>query len=419
MSHHIYLSSLGGSGENGRNCHLIEVDNEIILLDCGVKREIIDGVVGFYPALTKEIVKRIKCVFLSHCHEDHVASLPLLYHLGYEGKVYATKETIQETLGFVKKWMTFVDKQNGTLPFEKEDVSKIVFEEIQLGEQNLFDFKVKAGRSGHVLGACWYIFDIYGKKVLYTGDMVLQSASLATDMPTYCDGAIMNGAYAGQHLNQMQQYERLLDAVKTTYQNGGSVLLPIPPKGRGIDITLFLDERLTNEDIYVEKAVIDSKNALSSQKAWINDNFKTQLSSKVHVISSDEERIEALQKPQGIYITGDGMITTDVSMIYYQSIKSSSKNLILVTGHAATGTIAAGILDDTYRKENGVETKADKIIFKVHLDDDDIYTLSKQTNLSQVVLFHADSYKNEDISKRLKLENIECCSLVYPNKIEL
>ena len=94
MPNTVYLSSLSGSGENGRNCHLIEYNDKIILLDCGVKREIIDGTVGFYPGLTKEIVNKISCVFLSHCHEDHVAALPLLYHLGYKGLVYATKETI-------------------------------------------------------------------------------------------------------------------------------------------------------------------------------------------------------------------------------------------------------------------------------------------------------------------------------------
>ena len=32
-----------------------------------------DGQVDFYPSLTKEIVGKIKVVFLSHCHEDHVA----------------------------------------------------------------------------------------------------------------------------------------------------------------------------------------------------------------------------------------------------------------------------------------------------------------------------------------------------------
>ena len=110
---YVCMSSFGGSGENGRNCHCITVDDQIILLDCGVKREIIDGTVGFYPNLNEEVVKKISCVFLSHCHEDHVASLPLVYHYGYTGKVYATKETIAETVGFIKKWMTFVEKKNG------------------------------------------------------------------------------------------------------------------------------------------------------------------------------------------------------------------------------------------------------------------------------------------------------------------
>ena len=77
----VYLSAFGGSGENGRNCYLIGIGDEFILLDCGVKREIVNGQIGFYPALTKELVSKIKAVFLSHCHEDHVAGLPLLYEL--------------------------------------------------------------------------------------------------------------------------------------------------------------------------------------------------------------------------------------------------------------------------------------------------------------------------------------------------
>ena len=72
---------------------------------------------------------------------------------------------------------------------------------------------------------------------------------VATDLPEHCDGAILNGAYAGKQLNQLEQYEKLLQNVKDTWANGGSALLPIPPKGRGIDITLFLDERL-EEGVY-------------------------------------------------------------------------------------------------------------------------------------------------------------------------
>ena len=48
----IKLYSLGGSGENGRNCYAIEWSEGAILLDCGVKREINENGVGDYPVLT-------------------------------------------------------------------------------------------------------------------------------------------------------------------------------------------------------------------------------------------------------------------------------------------------------------------------------------------------------------------------------
>ena len=92
----IKLYSLGGSGENGRNCYAIEWSEGAILLDCGVKREITEYSVGDYPVLTQEFVSKLKFVLLSHAHEDHSAALPLIYSLGYKGKVYATKETIAE-----------------------------------------------------------------------------------------------------------------------------------------------------------------------------------------------------------------------------------------------------------------------------------------------------------------------------------
>lgn len=419
MADKVYLTSLGGSGENGRNCYLIEYNDKYILLDCGVKREIVDGTVGFYPTLTPEIVGKITCVFLSHCHEDHVASLPLVYHLGYKGKVYATKETILETPGFIKKWTGFVGKQNGCLPYDLEDIDKIKFEPIGLGKTKIDDFEVTLGRSGHTLGATWFVFEIADKKILYTGDMVLQSATLATDWPEKCDAAIMNGAYAGKVLSQQEQYEKLFNACKNTCALGGSVLLPIPPKGRGIDMTLFLDEKLDKGSIYVEKAVIDSMYNLVKNTAWLKDGLTTSLSSKIVIISSPEQRVEAIQSNRGIYITGDGMITTDVGIEYYKGLKGYKQNRILITGHAANGTIGAGVLDSKYCLENGVESDNEKIIFKVHLDDDDIYALAKHIGASKIILFHADAVNNKDISARLEKENVEVRSVRYPEKWEI
>ena len=371
----VYLSAFGGSGENGRNCYTIGVDNEFILLDCGVKREIVDGQVGFYPALTREIVSKIKAVFLSHCHEDHVAGLPLLYELGYTGKVYGTRETIAETMGFVKKWMGYVDKNHGVLPFKPESADLIRLEPLELGAQEIEGIQLETGRSGHVLGGVWYIFAIDGKRLLYTGDMCREPGVLAFDQPGACDAAIMNAAYAGKKIVQSAQFDALLNSVKTTALAGGKVLLPVPPKGRGIEIAQFLGAQLADTDIpvYVESAVEKSYKQLATQEAWIKPGILSEFPASLHVLGTDEERAAALAVGGGaVYITPDGMLSTELGLMYFAALKGDAANKVIISGHAAKGTAGAGALDDAYRAANGVKAEGEKIVFKVHMDDDDI-----------------------------------------------
>lgn len=113
------------------------------------------------------------------------------------------------------------------------------------------------------------------------------------------------------------------------------------------------------------------------------------------------------------------MLTTDVAQVYYDALKSNPKNKILITGHAATGTIAAGVLEDAFREENQVYAQAEKIIFKVHLDDEDIYQTVKHIQAKQVVLFHANPENNINITERLGKENVVVTTLRYPEKITL
>lgn len=417
----IFLTSLGGSGENGRNCYLIGKEDGWILLDCGVKREIRDGQVGFYPSLTREIVSHIKMVFLSHCHEDHVAALPLLYELGYKGNVYAAKETALETPGFMKKWQDFVKKNNGVLPFRPEASEQVELVPIQMGKQKIEGISVETGRSGHVLGGIWYCVEIDGKKILYTGDMCLEPVSLGVDIPEgRFDAAIMNSAYAGKVMIQEEQYQRLLSSVKETLATGGRVLLPVPPKGRGIDILLYLGKMLSGEKIYTEQEVVSSMKKLAEKKQWIQSNMDTELPPNVHVIETPQQRKAAIEdKEPSVLITSDGMITTDISAAYLEAFKGSEKNKIIITGHAAAGTPGAGVLDDTYRREQDVLASGEKIVFKVHMDDEDILFLAEKTGVKDIVLFHSNASSTEKVKEALLSKGVKAVTIQYPERVDL
>ncbi|CDR31011.1 Ribonuclease J 2 [Acholeplasma oculi] len=93
----IRFFALGGLGENGKNMYVIDVDKQYFILDAGLKyptQELygVDEIIPNYRMLIN-IKDRIKGIFLTHAHEDHIGALPhILNELNVP--VYATSFTM-------------------------------------------------------------------------------------------------------------------------------------------------------------------------------------------------------------------------------------------------------------------------------------------------------------------------------------
>ena len=78
----VSLFALGGLDEDGKNMYVVEVDNSIFILECGLKYPEKDqlGIEMIIPDFTylKENEKRIQGVFITHGHDDVMAALPSL-----------------------------------------------------------------------------------------------------------------------------------------------------------------------------------------------------------------------------------------------------------------------------------------------------------------------------------------------------
>ncbi|VYU34852.1 Ribonuclease [Clostridium tertium] len=416
----IKLYSVGGSGENGRNCYAIEWSEGAILLDCGVKREINDDRVGDYPILTKELVSKIKFVLLSHAHEDHSAALPLIYNMGYEGKVYTSKPTSEVTHNFINKWRNFVKENNGSLPFNDEDVAKVNFEILNLGLNTIDGINIFVGRSGHVIGGIWFEINVEGRKIFYSGDIVSEPMLLSKDIPSKCDAAIINCAYAGKVLDQNEQYNLLLKAIKETLASGGKVILPLPPNGRGCDIYKFLSDKIQDHPLYVDKEIIENYKKLSLMTEWIKEiNYRIN-SDNIVPISTMEEREKVCDNDEAsVILTQDGMLTTKQGKYYFERLKSDSKNKVIITGHVARGTIGAEIFNEEYSKNNSVNLKKEHIIFKVHLDDADVTVLNTYLQAKVVILFHSAKERTINVISNLAKFGTEAMCLSPDDSYEL
>ncbi len=97
MNKKITITPYGGLGEIGMNCMLIESQKSAILIDCGLMFSDLDhfGVEFVVPNFAHLLKKKdkIKAIFCTHGHEDHIGALAFAIKAGIRAPVYASPFT--------------------------------------------------------------------------------------------------------------------------------------------------------------------------------------------------------------------------------------------------------------------------------------------------------------------------------------
>ena len=122
---------LGGLGEIGKNMYAIEHKDEIIIIDAGISfAEMtmlgIDYTIPDYSYL-KENEKKIKGLFITHGHEDHIGAIPLLLQTVNINAIYAPNQAAE----LIK--MKLIDKNirfDNLITYKSDDIIKFKYFEV-------------------------------------------------------------------------------------------------------------------------------------------------------------------------------------------------------------------------------------------------------------------------------------------------
>ncbi|MBP5445715.1 MAG: ribonuclease J [Acholeplasmatales bacterium] len=157
----IKIGALGGLGEIGKNLYIVEVDEKIFVLDCGIKvppSEFfgIDTIIPDYKYL-KDNVDRIEGIFLTHAHDDHINALAYMID-DINKDVYASNFTMALVMD--------------SFQIEKKDPANYKLHVVN--EDDVIDFKdvtVSFFRLTHSVPEAFGIsINTADGSILYTGD---------------------------------------------------------------------------------------------------------------------------------------------------------------------------------------------------------------------------------------------------------
>ena len=168
----IRIISLGGLSEIGKNLTVIEYENDMIAVDCGLAfpEEDMLGIDLVIPDITylEQNSSRLRGIFLTHGHEDHIGALPFVLR-SIQPPIFGTKLT----LGIVKHKL-----EEYSLPFAPDLRTVSAGDVVRAGAISVEFIRVNHS----IADACCLAIHTPLGTILHTGDYKLDITPIQGEM---------------------------------------------------------------------------------------------------------------------------------------------------------------------------------------------------------------------------------------------
>jgi Cft2 family RNA processing exonuclease len=446
--------------EIGANSYYIETAGKRLIMDCGMHPKF-EGDEAL-PNLKSIGDQPLDAIVISHSHQDHIGTLPVLMRRQPGARVFMTETTAEIGNALLHNSVNVMTRQ-------REELATMLYPLFTHGETDRATDLWQACRlrqaytlsgeranplqadaltfeffdAGHVLGSAGILLRAEGRRIFYSGDVnfddqtILQAAIFPEEK---IDVLIMEctrgDTPSPAGWTRTGQEQRLAGAINNAFARGGCVLIPVFALGKTQEVLAMLHKfrraKLTPDfPVYIGglswkiSEIYDRRARMSRRQLP-----RLQLLSEPKPFVLDGQTIhDAPARAGRVYALSSGMMTPKtLSNIFAQRIVENPRHSIFFVGYADPES-AAGILKNSLPGEHVtidpdeparvVRCHIEQFQFSAHASRESIVQYVKRLTPRKVLLVHGDPLAVEWMRARLSLDLPNSDIIVPPPGVEL
>ena len=419
------LIDLNSDGGIGANSLYLQLGDFHLVIDSGLHPKKTGR--GAAPNLRPLQGVKLDLIIITHCHLDHIGSLPLLMRNQPNTPVIMTQPShmlIERMLHNSANVMVREREEKGIADyplFTHDEIDRVAprFFPHQFNHAKKFsgandEIEFTFHPAGHIAGAAGIEILHKHRRIFFTGDVLFHPQRIldaAKFPPGRFDTLVTETTHGATEKppghERSREMIRLIDTINTTLQRGGSVLIPVFALGRMQEILAILHDarkfnRLLPAPVFASGLGMDLCDYFDdiSKKTGLL-HFTRSILKDLKVKKSPRDLVPGKEPhTQGIYVVSSGMMVENTaSYVLASCLAGSPKHAICFVGYCDPDTPGGHLLAahngdqflfNAVNVKTRIRAQIERFEFSGHAARDELLDYAVQCNPRSIVLTHGD-----------------------------